>query len=61
MKKARFVLKFVALGLSIAASVCLVIAFWDRIMDCIDNMCEKMEEKKSCCCKDNEFEDFADF
>lgn len=59
MKTARFVLKFVALGLSIASAVCLIIAFWDKIMDFFDNVADKIEEKKSACL-DPEFEDYAD-
>lgn len=60
MKTARFVLKFVALGLSIATAACLVIAFWDKIMDVVDNLVDKLEEKKSEGLADPEFEDFAD-
>jgi len=35
MKTARFVLKIVGAALSLAALVCLVIAFWDKLTACI--------------------------
>ncbi len=31
MKVARLVLKFVALGLVIAAAICAIIAYWDKL------------------------------
>ena len=31
MKTARFILKIIGASLALAASVCLVIAFWDRL------------------------------
>ncbi len=33
MKVARFVLKIVALSLSIAALVCAIIAYWDQLSE----------------------------
>lgn len=60
MKTARFVLKLVALGLSVATVACLIIAFWDKIVDCFYTVADKIEEKKSAClCKD-EYADYAD-
>ena len=44
MKVARFVLKCVALGLSVATAVCLVIAYWDKLMDFFYNLADKVEE-----------------
>ena len=35
MKTARFVLKLVGAALSLAAIVCLAIAFWDKMTSCI--------------------------
>ena len=35
MKTARFVLKIVGAALSLAAFVCLVIAFWDKLTACM--------------------------
>ena len=35
MKIARFVLKIVGAALSLAALVCLVIAFWDKLTACM--------------------------
>lgn len=59
MKTARFVLKVVALGLSIATLTCLVIAFWDKLMDLFYGIGDKLEEKRCTCC-DSEAEDYAD-
>lgn len=59
MKIARFVLKIVAAALAAAAAVCLVISYWDKIMDFFHRIAERAEEKKSACL-DPEFEDFAD-
>ena len=36
MKTARFVLKIIGASLALAASVCLVIAFWDRLMGLLE-------------------------
>lgn len=33
MKTARFVLKIVGASLTVAGAVCLVIGFWDKIID----------------------------
>jgi hypothetical protein len=49
----------VALGLTAATAVCLVVAYWDKIMDFFYNIADKVEEKKSACF-DPEFEDYAD-
>ncbi len=57
MKTARFVLKLLALCLSVAGAVCLVIAFWDKIMDLFDNIADKLEERKSDCLCESDFED----
>ena len=36
MKTARFVLHIIGASLALAASVCLVIAFWDRLMNLLE-------------------------
>lgn len=60
MKTARFVLKLVALGLSVATAVCLIIAYWDKLMDFLDTMADRMEEKKAARLCEDEFADYAD-
>ncbi len=60
MKTARCVLRFVALGFSIASTICLIIAYWDKIVDFFYNIADKLEEEKSTCFDDSEFDDFAD-
>ena len=42
MKVARFVLKIVGLCLGLAAAVCCVIAYWDKITEGIQTLGEKM-------------------
>ncbi len=64
MKTARFVLKLVALGLTVASAVCLVIAYWDKIASGICALSAKIEgkmEARQCCpAPSAEFEDYAD-
>ncbi len=60
MKTVRCVLKFVALSLSIAGAVCLLITCWDKIMDLLDTVADKIEEKKCASFDDQEFDDYAD-
>ena len=47
MKVARFVLKCVALGLTVATAACLLIAYWDKLMDFFYNLADRVEERKS--------------
>jgi len=59
MKLARFVLKIVALSLAVAAAVCAVIAYWDKISDFFGGVRDKLEEKGYC--RPSEYEDYADW
>ncbi len=62
MKTARFILKIVATVMAFAAVVCAIVAFWDQIMDLVDNIIDKVEEKRAnCCFEPEEFDDFADY
>ena len=58
MKIARFVLKIVAASLAFAAAVCCVIAYWDKLVNCIGRINEKIEERK---CRSAEYADYADW
>ena len=58
MKAARLVLKIVAAALALAAAVCCVIAFWDKIETAFYYLKEKVG-KIDCC--DSEFDDYADW
>ena len=62
MKIARFVLKIIAASLALAAAVCAVIAFWDKILDAATGLKDVLSEKKANCriCRPAEYEDFAD-
>ena len=60
MKIARFVLKIVALSLTIAAGVCCIIAYWDKIAAFFVCAKEKLSAGKACCCH-SEFDDYADW
>jgi len=60
MKIARFILKWVALGLCIAAAVCTIIAYWDKIMNVFHTLAGKFAKKSVVCCS-SEYEDYADY
>ena len=47
--------------MAVAAVVCAVAAFWDQIMDLIDTVMDKVEEKRADrCFEPAEFDDFDD-
>lgn len=55
MKKvAHFVLKIVAIGLTVAAVACCVVAYWDKIVDTVEAVRCKCREK-------GEYADYADW
>ncbi len=62
MKKTLgLILKVVALAMAAAAVVCAVAAFWDQIMDLIDTVIDRVEEKRADrCFEPDEFADFDD-
>lgn len=60
MKIARFVLKLVALSLTIAAAACCIVAFWDKIADGLACCRDHLAEKRACC-HSSEFDDYADW
>ena len=62
MKTARCILKIVATVMAFVAVVCAVMAFWDQIMDLVDTIIDKVEEKRANrCFEPEEFDDFADY
>lgn len=62
MKTARFILKIVAAAMTLAAVVCAIVAFWDQIMDLVDTIVDKIEEKRADrCFEPEELDDFADY
>ena len=56
MKIARFVLKIVALSLTVAAGVCCIIAYWDKIAAFFHCAKEKLPGGGCCCCH-SEYDD----
>lgn len=54
MKVVRFVLKIVAIFLTVAAAACCVVAYWDKIVDAVEAVRGK-------CCKSGEYADYADW
>ena len=60
MKVARFVLKLVAVLMVVAAAVCAVVAYWDRIVDAFYAVADKIEEKKAECPFASEYDDYED-
>ena len=61
MKVARFVLKIVAFSLAAATAACCVIAYWDKIVAFFGCAREKLAEKRACCCRSSEYDDYADW
>lgn len=61
MKVARFVLKCVALGLSVAAAACAIIAYWDKILDVFRCVSDRIGEKKAAHAHSSEYADYADY
>ena len=59
MKAARFVLKIVAAALALAAAVCCVIAFWDKIETAF--CCLKSKVRKIECSCAGECDDYVDW
>ena len=57
MKVARYILKIVAVAMVIAAAVCAVVAYWDKIMDVFYAVADKIEEKKADCRFASEYDD----
>lgn len=60
MKVARFVLKVVAAALALAAAVCCVIAFWDKLAEVFCCAKEKLC-KSGCRCRGSEYDDYVDW
>ena len=60
MKVARFVLKIVAVAMVVAAAVCAVVAYWDKIVDAFYAIADKIEEKKAECRFSSEYDDYED-
>lgn len=60
MKTARCVLKIVAVLMVVAAAVCAVALYWDKIMDVFYTIADKIEEKRADCRFASEYDDFED-
>jgi hypothetical protein len=60
MKTTRFVLKIIAYSLAMAAFVCAVIAYWDKIAVFFGGVKDKVAEKR-CFCRSSEYDDYADW
>ena len=61
MKVARFVLKIVGLSLALAAAICCVVAYWDKITSAVCGLKDKVADKGAGCCHPSEFDDYADW
>ena len=60
-KTVGFILKIVAAAMAVAALVCAVAAFWDQIMDLIDPVADKVEERRAnTCFQPAEYDDYDD-
>ena len=57
-----YILKIVATVMAVAAVVCAIVAFWDQIMDLLDAIVDRVEERRAGrCFEPAEFDDFADY
>ena len=54
MKVARFVLKIVSLCLAVAALVCCIIAYWDKVTEAVQFVSSKLSRRSA------EYDDYAD-
>lgn len=61
MKLARFILKIIALSLSVVAAACCIVAYWDKITALAGGVSEKLAEKKATLCRPSEYDDYADW
>ena len=60
-KTVGFILKIVAAAMAVAALVCAVAAFWDQIMDLIDTVADKVEERRANkCFQPAEYDEYDD-
>lgn len=60
-KTVGFILKIVAAAMAVAAVACAVVAFWDQIMDLIDTIADKVEERRADkCFQPAEYDDYDD-
>ena len=61
MKVARFVLKIVSACLAVAAITCCIIAYWDKIMDCVEAVNDKLgSARKSRLIDSDDYADWED-
>lgn len=56
MKVARFVLKIVALSLALAAAICAVIAYWDKLSE----LCGCAKNKLVSAANSSEYDDYEE-
>ena len=59
MKVARFVLKIVALSLAVATLACVIVAYWDKLVELTQAVIDKIDEKKAALCP-SEYDDYAE-
>ena len=62
MRNTSSILKLIALALTAAAVICLLVANLEAIMDVMDDLCGKAKGKlcRSCSLDDDEYEDWDD-
>ncbi len=61
MKAASCILKIAAVVAAVSAVACLVVSYWDKIMDAFYTISDKIQEKKEArCFCDSDCDDFDD-
>lgn len=56
----KAILKVAALAAVLGAAVCVIVAYWDKILDAIYTIADKVEEKKANCFCSSEYDDYDD-
>ena len=61
MKVARFVLKIVGWSLALAAAICCVVAYWDKLTSGLCSLKDKVSDRREHCCHPSDFDAYADW
>jgi len=56
-----FMLKLMAVLAVVGAAALAVVAYWDKITELLAGIKSRLAEKKACCSRSPEFEDYQDW
>ena len=49
-----------ALSLALAAAICCVVAYWDKLTSGFRCLKDRLSEKGPCCCRPSEYDDYVE-